>query len=151
MRILITGGAGMIGSHAAEYYAKNGNDVIVLDNLMRSSLFGCEKESVEYNWNYLKKIKRSGLLPAGVVFVGGSANILGLEELSKSILKLGASGGTTEIFGNSKTKLRDSSWFTALGLVISGRDNNGYSEGSFRNLFKDLKNTIKSSIKQLMP
>lgn len=101
--------------------------------------------------NHLKKIKRSGLLPAGIVFVGGGASILGIEELSKFILKLPSGIGTTEIFGNSKTKLRDSAWFTALGLVISGRDNNGYSEGSFRNLFKDLKNTIKSSIKQLMP
>ena len=95
--------------------------------------------------------KRNELLPAGIVFVGGGASIWGLEELSKSILKLPASLGTTEIFGNLKTKLRDSSWFTALGLVISGRDNNGYSEGSFKNLFKDLKNTIKSSIRQLMP
>ena len=47
MRILITGGAGMVGSHAAEYYQKKGNEVIVLDNLMRSSLFGYDKESVE--------------------------------------------------------------------------------------------------------
>ena len=100
--------------------------------------------------NHLKKIKRSGLLPAGIIFVGGGANIEGLPELSKSILKLPASFGTTDFFGNAKTKLRDSSWFAALGLVISGRDNS-YSEGSFRNLLKDLKNTIKSSIKQLMP
>ena len=57
MNILITGGAGMVGSHAAEYYAKKGNKVIVLDNLMRSKLFGYDKESVEYNWNYLKNIK----------------------------------------------------------------------------------------------
>ncbi len=100
---------------------------------------------------HLKKIKRNGLLPAGIVFVGGGASVLGLEELSKSILKLPASLGTTEIFGNSKTKLRDSSWFTALGLIVSGRDNSGYSEGSFISLLKDLKNTMKSSIKQLMP
>ena len=61
MRILITGGAGLVGSHAAEYYAKKGNEVIVLDNLMRSSLFGYNKESVEFNWNYLgdfENIKR---------------------------------------------------------------------------------------------
>lgn len=57
MRVLITGGAGMVGSHTAEYYAKKGNDVIVLDNLMRSSLFGYDKESVEYNWNYLSNFK----------------------------------------------------------------------------------------------
>lgn len=101
--------------------------------------------------NHLKKIKRSELLPAGIVFTGGGANTEGLVELSKSTLKLPASLGTTEIFGTTKTKLRDSAWFTALGLVITGRDNNGYSEGSFRNLFKDIKNSIKSSVRQLMP
>ncbi|MBI5124092.1 MAG: GDP-mannose 4,6-dehydratase [Candidatus Omnitrophica bacterium] len=57
MRVLITGGAGMVGSHSAEYYAKKGEDVVVLDNLMRSKLFGYDKKSVEYNWNYLKKYK----------------------------------------------------------------------------------------------
>ncbi|MFA6076809.1 MAG: cell division FtsA domain-containing protein [Candidatus Paceibacterota bacterium] len=101
--------------------------------------------------NHLKKIKRNGLLPAGIIFVGGGGNTPGLLELSKSILKLPASLGATDIFGNLKTKLRDSTWFTVLGLIISGRDNNGYSEGSFKNLLKDLKNTVKSSIKQLMP
>lgn len=101
--------------------------------------------------NNLKKIKRNGLLPAGIIFVGGGSTILGLPELSKSILKLPSSLGTTDMFGNMKTKLRDSAWFTALGLIISGRDNGDYSEGTFRNLFKDVKNTIKSSVKQLMP
>ena len=101
--------------------------------------------------NHFKKIKRNELLPAGIVFVGGSANIARLEELSKSVLKLPSILGTTDIFGNLKTKLRDSSWFTALGLIISSRDANGYSEGLFINLLKDLKNTLKSSIKQLMP
>lgn len=57
MNVLITGGAGMVGSHAAEYYAHNGHRVVVLDNLMRSKLFGYDKKSVEYNWNYLKKYK----------------------------------------------------------------------------------------------
>lgn len=55
MRILITGGAGMVGSHAAEYYANKKCNVVVLDNLMRSKLFGYDKKSVEYNWNYLKR------------------------------------------------------------------------------------------------
>ncbi|MCX5686370.1 MAG: NAD-dependent epimerase/dehydratase family protein, partial [Candidatus Omnitrophica bacterium] len=57
MRILITGGAGMVGSHAAEYYARRGEEVVVLDNLMRSKLFGYDKKSVEFNWNYLAKYK----------------------------------------------------------------------------------------------
>jgi CDP-paratose 2-epimerase len=57
MKILITGGAGLVGSHAAEYFAGRGDEVIVLDNLMRSQLFGYDRESVEYNWSYLKSLK----------------------------------------------------------------------------------------------
>ncbi len=101
--------------------------------------------------NYLKKIKRAELLPAGIVFVGGGASTPKITELSKQVLKLPSSIGSTEMFGNAKTKLRDSTWFNALGLVVSGRDNHGYSEGSFTNFFQDIKNAIKSSIKQLMP
>lgn len=101
--------------------------------------------------NNLKKIKRSELLPAGIIFVGGGSNIPRLEELAKSVLNLPAGIGNTELFGNLKTKLRDSAWFTAVGLLISSGDNKSYSEGSFSGFFTDLKNTIKSSIKQLMP
>ncbi len=101
--------------------------------------------------NHLKKIKRNELLPAGIVFIGGSASIPLLIELSKNVLKLPSSVGTSEIFSNTKTKLRDSSWFTALGLVIGSKDSAGYSQGSLPSFFKDLKNTIKSSLKQLMP
>ncbi len=59
MRILVTGGAGLVGSHSAEFFALDNpkNKVIVLDNLMRSQIFGYEKESVEFNWNYLKGFK----------------------------------------------------------------------------------------------
>ena len=57
MQMLITGGAGMVGSHCAEYFSKKYDKVIVYDNLMRSKIFGSNNKSVEYNWNYLKKIK----------------------------------------------------------------------------------------------
>jgi len=101
--------------------------------------------------NHFKKIKRNELLPAGIVFIGGGANVPRLEELSKNILKLPSKIGTTEMFGTIKTKLRDSSWFTALGLITSDKDNDNYSKGNLSNIFKDLKNTIKSVIKQLLP
>jgi CDP-paratose 2-epimerase len=66
MRFLITGGAGLVGSHCAEYFANKGNDVIVLDNLMRSKLFGYDRKSVEYNWNYLAKLKNIKLIKGDV-------------------------------------------------------------------------------------
>lgn len=66
MKILITGGAGLVGSHAAEYYTQKGDEVIVLDNLMRSQLFGYDKQSVEYNWNYLQKYPNIKLIKGDV-------------------------------------------------------------------------------------
>jgi len=54
MKVLITGGAGFVGSHAAEYYAQCGDDVIAFDNLSRSkSIYS--KLSPSYNWEYLEK------------------------------------------------------------------------------------------------
>ena len=101
--------------------------------------------------NHLKKIKRNELLPAGIIFIGGGANTVGLEELSRISLKLPSTIGTTEMFGNAKTKLRDQSYFVALGLLLSKENNEAYTEGTISNFFKDVKNTLKSSIKQLMP
>ncbi len=54
-RILVTGGAGFIGSHVAEYFSKNGVEVNVLDNLSRGNLLGKGGEWVLYNWSYLRK------------------------------------------------------------------------------------------------
>lgn len=56
--ILITGGAGFVGSHAAEFYDGRGVDVTVVDNLSRESTLASANENrdtADYNWNYLKK------------------------------------------------------------------------------------------------
>lgn len=57
MRILITGGAGLVGSQSAEYFAGRKAEVIVLDNLLRSKLLKIPHKSIEHNWRFLKKIK----------------------------------------------------------------------------------------------
>jgi CDP-paratose 2-epimerase len=57
MKVLITGAAGMVGSHCAEFYARRGNQVYALDSLIRSKLFGSPAKSVEYNWDYLGKFE----------------------------------------------------------------------------------------------
>ncbi len=57
MTILITGGAGLVGSHSAEYFAQKGHKVIVLDNLSRSRIFASTRKSVEHNWTFLVSLK----------------------------------------------------------------------------------------------
>lgn len=57
MRVFITGGAGFVGSHAAEYYATRGDDVVIYDNLSRSKLLKKERKNHDYNWKYLGKYK----------------------------------------------------------------------------------------------
>jgi CDP-paratose 2-epimerase len=59
MKILVTGGAGFIGSHVAEHYAKKGSEVIVLDNLSRVEILGKKVGDPIYNWNYLKNNYRN--------------------------------------------------------------------------------------------
>jgi CDP-paratose 2-epimerase len=54
-KLLVTGGAGFIGSHVAEFYAQEGSDVTVFDNLSRAQLLGKDNGNATYNWSYLKK------------------------------------------------------------------------------------------------
>jgi len=66
MKILITGGAGFVGSHAAEYFANKGNEVICYDNLSRAELLKKESIDITYNWNYLKNIRNVTLIKGDV-------------------------------------------------------------------------------------
>jgi len=65
MKVLVTGGAGFVGSHVAEYYARKGYEVVVFDNLSRAELLGHEKNMV-YNWNYLKRYENIELIKGDI-------------------------------------------------------------------------------------
>lgn len=105
-------------------------------------------ESVD---NHLKKIKRSGLLPAGVILVGGGANIKEIDILSKDYLRLPSKIGSSEIFGHIKTKLKDPIWLPVLGLINHEKGSSRYDEGKVNSFFKELKDWIRAFTKQLMP
>jgi CDP-paratose 2-epimerase len=53
-RLLVTGGAGFIGSHAAEYFATRGYTVRVVDNLSRARLLKHGDRHATANWEFLR-------------------------------------------------------------------------------------------------
>jgi len=53
MKALVTGGAGFVGSHIAELYAKKGWDVTILDNLSRPKLLNKEIKNIDFNAKFL--------------------------------------------------------------------------------------------------
>jgi len=57
--ILVTGGGGFVGSHAASYFAAHGWEAIALDNLSRVELLGGREGPIPrtYNWDRLKASK----------------------------------------------------------------------------------------------
>ena len=65
MKVLVTGGAGFVGSHVAEYYARKGYEVVVFDNLSRAELLG-HKTNMVYNWNYLKRYENIELIKGDI-------------------------------------------------------------------------------------
>ena len=64
--IVVTGGAGFVGSHCCDHFSRQGVRVIAVDNLMRSRIFGSDAKTVEYNWEYLRKLKNVVLIKQDV-------------------------------------------------------------------------------------
>jgi CDP-paratose 2-epimerase len=57
MKILVTGGSGLIGSEAVEYFDRRGHDVYGLDNNMRQEFFGPAGDTT-WNLRRLKEVTR---------------------------------------------------------------------------------------------
>lgn len=67
----------------------------------------------------LKKIDRAGLLPAGVVLVGGGAKLPGLVELIKEKLKLPVQIGLPQGLEGIIDQIDDPEFATVCGLILS--------------------------------
>ena len=78
----------------------------------------------------LRKVQRSGLLPAGAIFVGGGAKLPGLTELAKKVLRLPAMLGYPLEIVSVTDKVNDLGYATAVGLVKWGKNMELTSSGS---------------------
>lgn len=69
---------------------------------------------------HLKKIGKSGLLPAGIILTGGGAHFNAIEEFARNYLRLPAKIATIPVQPNTKLEIKDSSWSVAYGLCVYG-------------------------------
>jgi cell division protein FtsA len=79
----------------------------------------------------LKKIGKSGMLPAGVVLTGGGAKLPGAVEVAKNILRLPASLGYPQELISNIGKVSDLSFTTSIGLVLWGSQLQDRGRGGF--------------------
>lgn len=67
---------------------------------------------------HLKKIKRDGLLPAGIIITGGGSGVATVQDLARASLRLPSKIATLDPGQNGKVK--DASWAVAYGLCMWG-------------------------------
>jgi cell division protein FtsA len=71
--------------------------------------------------SHLKKIGRSGLLPAGIILTGGTSGVSTIEDLARATLKLPSRVASMNFVTSMKNcQVRDSSWSVAYGLGVWG-------------------------------
>lgn len=111
-------------------------------------------ESIE---NHLKKLKRNGLLPAGVIISGGGAHIQNIEQIAKSYLNLPIQIGPNDKTIIQKFKVRDETWYTAIGLAISENSRHNKNDkynleiSNVKNDLGGFKKIFKTLFSQLLP
>jgi len=67
-----------------------------------------------------KKIDRSGMLPAGVILIGGGAKLADLVDAAKKYLRLPVALGANKHVATLIDKVNDLEYLTALGLTAWG-------------------------------
>lgn len=96
---------------------------------------------------HLKKIRKDGMLPAGIILTGGGATTPGTQEIAKQTLNLPARIATLELGKN--TKIRDASWAVAYGLCMIGTSD--AEESNAIGIVKQSKRTILHWLSQFLP
>jgi CDP-paratose 2-epimerase len=76
MHILVTGGAGFVGSHVAEHFARLGHQVTILDNFSRNRMLGVNIET-RHNLEHFKK--------QGLTIKSIEGDIRDLEFIKKNV------------------------------------------------------------------
>lgn len=106
--------------------------------------------------SHLKKLGRSGLLPAGIILTGGTSGVSTIEDLARATLKLPSKLGSINFTTNLKNcQVKDSSWSVSYGLCIwglsSGEEISFGASGTGTTGSKSPIKTVLSWFKQFLP
>lgn len=96
---------------------------------------------------HLKKIKRDGLLPAGIIITGGGSGLTTIQDLARAALQLPSRIATLDPGQNGK--VRDASWAVAYGLCMWGASD--AEETSSIGIAKTAKNSALAWLSQFLP
>ncbi len=95
---------------------------------------------------HLKKLGKSGLLPAGIVITGGGSSIATIAEFAKLSLKLPSRVAHINFPEKEKGKVKDAYFAVALGLCIAGFQEN---ESGETGIIKTQVNTVSKIFKNI--
>ncbi len=102
----------------------------------------------------LRKIKRAGLLPAGVVLCGGGAKLPGIVDLAKKSLRLPAQVGFPHELPGVIDKIDDPAYATAVGLILWAMDDkerHDSKKGLFPASWQSSASKIRKWFKAFLP
>ncbi|MFA6274988.1 MAG: cell division protein FtsA, partial [Candidatus Paceibacterota bacterium] len=118
-----------------------------LDEIIEARL----SDIFEFIEMHLKKIKRNGLLPAGLIITGGGASVTSIEELAKNYFRLPAKTAQTAIATNSKSQIRDAVWSVSFGLCLFGASEQEDNSFGPRATLRNTQKKIWAWLKEFMP
>lgn len=105
---------------------------------------------------HLKKINKSGLLPAGIIITGGGSNMIDTKDLAKATLKLPSK--VAKIINNNgddnPIKIKDATWSVSYGLCVFGLqadDNGTIGIDTGKRIFKKIIRTISNWFRRFLP
>lgn len=116
-----------------------------LDEIIEARLY----DIFELIASHLRKIKRDGLLPAGIIITGGGAGIFSIENFAKTALELPSKIATNKNLQSISGASNDSTWFVAYGLCIYGFQQ--FREKSTINIISLLRDKLIEWAKQFLP
>jgi cell division protein FtsA len=102
----------------------------------------------------LKKIDRSGRLPAGIILTGGGSKLSGLVEMAKGELRLPAALGYPVNVSSITDRTNDIAFSTTVGLVLWGHhlsaNDRGKGKGNPLGRFQ-IGSKLKNLVRSLLP